>query len=224
MTHVLDVHYAAYGAGDIDALMGTLADGFRCGALNGQTWIDGKDVARPMYQANVVDYPLSLTRTLAETALGAVHVRRETSQPGDPTKAVGEVLAFYTVEDGLITRLDMAREPGNETVTLDVVARQLDAYNRQDLDAHVACFHPDIVVADLNGAESLHGIDAYRERYRGVFAQFPQNRAEALVRISLGGVAVDHERVWRSPDAQPFEVLAVYTLKDGLIARVDFVR
>jgi hypothetical protein len=30
--------------------------------------------------------------------------------------------------------------------------------------------------------------------------------------------------VRRSPDSEPFEVLAIYTIKDGKIARVDFVK
>jgi hypothetical protein len=81
-----------------------------------------------------------------------------------------------------------------------------------------------VVVADLNGAENLHGIAAYRERYRGVFAQFPQNRVELLGRLAAGDVVVDHEKVMRSPDGPTFEVLAIYTLRDGKIARVDFVK
>jgi hypothetical protein len=104
------------------------------------------------------------------------------------------------------------------------VAKQLEAYNVQDLDAHVACFANDIVIADLNGPETMHGIADYRARYQGVFAQYPQNHAEIVNRLACGNVVVDHERVRRSPDGEPFEVLAIYTIRDGKIARVDFVK
>jgi hypothetical protein len=57
-----------------------------------------------------------------------------------------------------------------------------------------------------------------------VFAQYPQNHAEIVNRLACGNVVVDHERVRRSPDSEPFEVLAIYTIKDGKIARVDFVK
>jgi len=106
----------------------------------------------------------------------------------------------------------------------ELAQTQLDAYNRQDLDAHCACFSDDVVVADLNGAESLRGMDAYRARYAKVFADFPENRVELLGRIAVGAVVIDHERVRRTPEGPTFEVAAIYTIADGRIRRVDFVK
>jgi hypothetical protein len=108
--------------------------------------------------------------------------------------------------------------------TAEVVAAQLDAYNAQDLEAMCRWFAPGVEVANLNEAPNLKGIDAYRERHAGLWAQFPQNRAELLSRVTVAGRVVDHERVYRSPGAEPFEVVAIYTFEDGLIARVDFIR
>jgi hypothetical protein len=106
----------------------------------------------------------------------------------------------------------------------DVAQAQLDAYNVQDLDAHCACFADDVAIHDLNGEANLNGIEAYRARYRDVFAQFPQNRAELVARIAIGNTVIDHERVSRGPDGPVFEVAAIYTIADGKIARVDFVK
>ncbi|MDF2901664.1 MAG: enzyme family protein, partial [Phenylobacterium sp.] len=39
-----------------------------------------------------------------------------------------------------------------------------------------------------------------------------------------GARVIDHERVKRSPDADPFEVAAIYTIADAKIVRVDFVK
>jgi hypothetical protein len=225
-TAVVTAHYDAYGARDVDALLATLAEDFVCAPLNGAPWLTGREASRAMYAANVVDWPMETTVTLGETTLGAVQVRRERTVPAVPCKPDAEVLGLYTVHNGLIARLDMVRggDAAGETAHVAVVQAQLEAYNLQDLDAHVACFADDIVVADLNGAANLHGIDAYRARYEGVFAQFPHNRAEIVARLACGNVVVDHERVWRTPDATPFEVLAIYTLRAGKIARVDFVK
>ena len=106
----------------------------------------------------------------------------------------------------------------------DIAQAQLDAYNAQDLDAYCGFFADDVVVADLNGAVNLEGVDAYRARYAGAFAQFPQNKAELLARIVVGDTVIDHEKVIRGPDGQTFEVAAIYTFRDGKIARVDFVK
>ena len=105
-----------------------------------------------------------------------------------------------------------------------IAQAQLDAYNAQDLDAYCAFFAKDVLVADLNGAVTTQGIEAYRTRYDGVFKQFPQNKAELLNRIVVGSTVIDHEKVVRSPGGESFEVIAIYTLADGKVARVDFAK
>lgn len=107
---------------------------------------------------------------------------------------------------------------------VDIAQAQLDAYNAQDLDAYCGFFTEDVVVADLNGAVTTEGLAAYRERYAGAFAQFPQNKAELLGRIVVGDTVIDHEKVIRGPQGPVFEVAAIYTFRGGKIARVDFVK
>ena len=105
-----------------------------------------------------------------------------------------------------------------------VVQGQLDAYNAQDIEAFIPHFADDITVSDLNAEPNLTGLDAYRERHVAMFAQFPGNRAELVSRIVIGRTVIDHERVFRSPDATPFEVAAIYSFAGDKIARVDFVK
>lgn len=105
---------------------------------------------------------------------------------------------------------------------VDIAQGQLDAYNRQDLDAHCAFFADDVVVADLNGDVTIRGMDAYRAKYTQVFADFPDNRAELANRICVGDTVIDHERVFRDGVTEAFQVIAIYTLAGGKIARVDF--
>ena len=108
--------------------------------------------------------------------------------------------------------------------TVDLVQAQLEAYNAQDLDAYCAFFADDVAVADLNGAVGTRGIEAYRAKYDGVFKQFPQNKVELLNRMAVGSTVIDHEKVVRSPGGETFEVIAIYTLADGKIVRVDFAK
>ena len=106
---------------------------------------------------------------------------------------------------------------------VDVVQAQLEAYNAQDLEAFCACFARDCVIADLNGAITQEGLGQIRERYEAMFAQYPENRADIVSRMAVANIVVDHERIRRSPDLL-LEALAIYTVRDGLISRVDFVR
>lgn len=106
----------------------------------------------------------------------------------------------------------------------DIAQAQLDAYNAQDLGAHCAFFTDDVVVATPDGEVLRQGIEAYRAFYGQLFAQYPNNRAEALYRMVIGDTVIDHERVDRGAGDGPFEVAAIYTLRDGKIAKAVFVR
>ena len=106
----------------------------------------------------------------------------------------------------------------------DIAQKQLDAYNAQDLDGYVAFFAPDCIVSGLNGVPTETSRDAIKARYAKAFAQFPQNKAELKNRITVGNTIVDHELVIRAPGGEQFEIIAIYTFRDGLIARVDFAK
>jgi len=106
----------------------------------------------------------------------------------------------------------------------DVVQRQLEAYNAQDLDAFCATYADDCVICDLHGAVTQSGAGEIRARYARTFADFPQNRAWVEHRMALGDVVIDHEKGERSPNGPSFEALVIYTVKNGRIARVDFVK
>ena len=105
-----------------------------------------------------------------------------------------------------------------------VAQGQLDAYNAQDLDAYMAFFTDDCVVADLNGPVTMEGAAAIRERYAKTFATYPQNKAHLVHRMVIGQTVIDHEDVERAPGGDRFQVAAIYTIRAGKIARVDFVK
>ena len=107
---------------------------------------------------------------------------------------------------------------------VDLAKGQLDAYNAQDLNAYCSFFADDLVVADLNGAVTIQGLQAFRDKYAQVFADHPENRVELLNRIALSNTVIDHEKVIRRPGGETFEVAAIYTIAGGKIARVDFVK
>jgi uncharacterized protein (TIGR02246 family) len=106
----------------------------------------------------------------------------------------------------------------------DIAQAQLDAYNAQDLDQYMTYFTEDCVVSGLNGTPTETSREAVRARYAKAFAQFPQNKAELKNRIAVGNTVVDHELVVRAPGGEQFEIIAIYTFRDGLIARVDFAK
>jgi uncharacterized protein (TIGR02246 family) len=99
---------------------------------------------------------------------------------------------------------------------------QLDAYNVQDLDTFMTFYADDCVIANLHGEITSNGAAAIRARYTTTFAKFPQNKAILVNRIVNGNTVVDHEDVVRAPGGERFFACAIYTIRGGKIARVDF--
>lgn len=107
----------------------------------------------------------------------------------------------------------------------ELAIKQLEAYNRADLDAFCACYHPDVVVLDSEGRETLRGAEAFRCQYAPMFAQ-GEFGADVVERLSVASHCVDHERYWRTTgqDVVRGELLVRYSLRDDLIGVVQFLR
>ena len=110
------------------------------------------------------------------------------------------------------------------SASAELIQKQLDAYNNQNIEAFLACYAEDAVLAGMNGDVTHRGLAAIRKRHEDLFYEFPKNHARLVNRIDLGTTVIDHEQVERSPGGDKFEVAAIYTIKDGKIARVDFAR
>lgn len=55
-----------------------------------------------------------------------------------------------------------------------IVERQADAYNKRDLDAFCACYHPDIeIYRNVGEPLSLKGISDFRKSYQERFDSSP---------------------------------------------------
>jgi hypothetical protein len=105
-----------------------------------------------------------------------------------------------------------------------VIDLLVDAYNAGDARAFADLFADDAPHGVIHSNAYLIGRDAIYSRYVEIFSTYPQNRSDVVHRIAFGPFVIDHERVRRSPDAEPFDVIAIYTLESGLIKRLDFVR
>lgn len=102
--------------------------------------------------------------------------------------------------------------------------RLMERYNAGDAEGYSAFFVNDGAEAVYRGEVLRSGKDGVRDGNAKTFADFPQNRAEVLGRNAFGDRVTVHEKVWRTPDGEPFEVLAIYSFAGDLIERVEFVK
>ena len=116
----------------------------------------------------------------------------------------------------------------DEPRVLALSRRQLDAYNRADLEAFCECYHREVCVLDAAGERTLEGIDAFRARYGAMFSSHRDVTATVSERIVLGPHCVERERwsrVARDTGARSEgEVLVRYTEHEGRLRWVEFLR
>jgi hypothetical protein len=102
---------------------------------------------------------------------------------------------------------------------VDVIDRQVDAYNARDIEGFVACYASDAVVEDGHSNVLMRGREAIRAEYEPFFRDFPSLHGEVVRRISVGGWTVDEEVItgWQ---ADPVAAVVAYHVADGQIERV----
>jgi len=71
--------------------------------------------------------------------------------------------------------------------------RQVDAYNRRDIDAFLDCYAQDTLVEDASGNVVMRGQDAMRTAYSELFRTSPNLHAEITTRIRVGQYVIDEE-------------------------------
>lgn len=104
-----------------------------------------------------------------------------------------------------------------------IVQKQLDHYNKHELEPFVACFSEDIKVYNLVDDKLLfEGRDAFRERYRLRFKDQTVH-AELVNRMIIGQQAIDHEHVTGLDTNVMKQAVAIYEVKDKHIVKVWFL-
>jgi hypothetical protein len=103
---------------------------------------------------------------------------------------------------------------------VDLVQRQLEAYNKRDLTVFLENFADDVQVFRLPLLEpSLSGKSQMAEFYANQRFNCPNLQAEILNRIVLGNKVFDHERISGVQD-EPFEMVVVFEIQNNLIQNV----
>ncbi len=100
---------------------------------------------------------------------------------------------------------------------VELVQRQLEAYNNRDLPLFLENFADDVRVFRLPLLEpSLSGKAQLAEFYATQRFNRSNLHAEILHRVVLGNKIFDHERIFGVQD-KPFEVVVVFEIQNNLI-------
>jgi hypothetical protein len=106
----------------------------------------------------------------------------------------------------------------------EIVQKQVEAYNSRDIETFVSCHHPSVELYQLGEDNPfLEGITALAARYKDIFDQSPNLHSEVTQRLALNNVVIDQEIVTGRVGTERTNFIAIYQIRDGLIAKVSFV-
>ncbi|MCU0818980.1 MAG: nuclear transport factor 2 family protein [Beijerinckiaceae bacterium] len=105
----------------------------------------------------------------------------------------------------------------------EIVARQLLAYNRRDIEAFMACWHEDAQMLVHPAGVLADGAAEIRARHEKRFEE-PDLFARLTGRFSVGNMVVDREIVVRTFPAGrgEIDVIAIYEISGDRIAKAWF--
>ena len=111
----------------------------------------------------------------------------------------------------------------NEEEAKKLVDQQLEAYNARDIEKFLEPYSDSVAVYTFPRKLKYIGKEKMREIYSGMFENITDLHAEVTNRIIYGSTVVDAEHVTGN-NGMDIEALAIYTIKNGKIIEVHFVR
>jgi uncharacterized protein (TIGR02246 family) len=120
----------------------------------------------------------------------------------------------------------LASQSAADTLPVRVAERQIETFNRRDLDGFMALYADDAVVAEFpSGTVLWRGKAAIRERYAAMFRTLPRDFPPVRVepRIVDGAFVIDYE-AWDAKPGEPNHAIWMYEVRGGLIRRAWTVR
>ncbi len=105
---------------------------------------------------------------------------------------------------------------------LALVLRQVDAFNRHDLDAFMATYASDVEARSLGARDTvtIRGAQALRASTADIFRSFPDRHVDVLSQAEAGPFVALHERATNAPGRAGITSIYVYEVRGGRIVRL----
>jgi hypothetical protein len=113
-----------------------------------------------------------------------------------------------------------------DTLPLRVAERQIETFNRRDIDGFMALYADDAVAAEFpSGTVIARGKTAIRERYASMFRQRgPDSPPVRVDRRVVDGPFVLDDETWDAPAGERNRSIWMYEIRGGLIQKAWNVR
>ena len=105
-----------------------------------------------------------------------------------------------------------------------LIDKLVECYNSHNARGFADCFAENVKTYEHPNILSQNSREEIFETYEKVFALRPNNSTTVVHRIIIGNRIIDHEKVNREINDEPFDAIAIYEIENNLIQRFDLVR
>ncbi|MGB5498707.1 MAG: nuclear transport factor 2 family protein [Maribacter sp.] len=115
------------------------------------------------------------------------------------------------------TKLVLVAEESPE----NIVQKQVEAFNRGDLDAFVSCYTKNVLVQNFPNDTSYVGKSNMKASYKKYFTHNPDTKVKVTNLIVIGNTVIDEELV--SVSGKNHQLVAIYEVTNGNIKSMTFI-
>ena len=178
----------------------------------------GEDAIKDYYASLFTLSEIKKVTLLERMTFKSVVIDKELLETETTSK---ERVVFYRFKKNKIKMMMILEGKKEVNSPLQIVDRQLRAYNQGNIDAFVGTYSKDIKVHSFGGGIMISGERDLRENYSELFKNGGVN-CSIEKRMTMGNAVIDYEII--SGGVVTARALAVYEVEAGLISRVSLLQ
>lgn len=128
----------------------------------------------------------------------------------------------YTTSNNGIESMTFIQNRNSTTNPEIIVNKQLEAYNKRDINAFMATYSKDIKLYNYPNKVFIENQQAMRKGYATMFSNTKDLNATIKKRIVIGNKVIDEEQI--TANGKTFKAIAIYEVENGLISKVTYIR
>ncbi len=216
---IVQKHIEPYNSGDLNAFSNAFAENVIVNRFPNEKMYEGRQTLKQNYEQHFKNNKNQSVKVNNRMVLNDYVIDEELTTINNRNGR--QVTVYTTGNEGIKTMTFI----NNTNVTSNpeiIVNKQLEAYNKRDIEAFMATYTKDIKLYNYPNELRTEGQTAMKKSYLSWFERTKDLRAVIKKRIVIGNKVIDQEHV--IANGQTFNAIAIYEVENGLIKKVTFIQ
>lgn len=216
---IVQQHIAPFNNRDLEQFTNAFDINVSVNRFPNKTMYLGRDKLKENYARFFKESKKSNVKVLNRMVLKNMVVDEELGTVNDKTN---RHITIYETDHETINSMTFLNNSKTTSNPESIVNKQLEAYNKRDIDAFVATYTDHIKLYKYPNHLISEGHEALRKEYLSFFEKAPDLNAQIVNRMVLGNKVIDKEKV--TFNGHTIYAIAIYEVQNGKISKVTFIQ